>query len=68
MDPSVVELYKGINIINVVNDSFETLNIKGSVNRNRTLMSALINCQQNDETDPVQDVETQATAISQTYS
>lgn len=36
------EVFKEVEIVNVVNDTFESVNVKGSVNRNRLLISKLL--------------------------
>lgn len=42
INTSGTEFYKQVEIINVVNDSFEAVNVKGSLNRNRLLVSKLL--------------------------
>ena len=42
INTSGTETYKQVEIINVVNDSYEAVNVKGSLNRNRLLISKLL--------------------------
>ena len=35
------EVYSKIDLISIFNDAYETINVKGSVNRNRRLLQAL---------------------------
>ena len=41
MDSFASQLYQDVTLISVANDPYETLNIKGAVNRNRRILSCL---------------------------